>query len=303
MPEVTRRRNGELLRGLFQILLEHPEGLPARDALAKLRTRVEPTEYEKGRFESGVPRFDQIVRFATVDASKAGWLLKQKGQWAVTDQGRAALAQIPDPEAFYRRAAVLYREWRKRTPDVSPEGEPGPAGSEAELEVEVEKAPGITLEQAQEQARAEVEQYLRAMPPYEFQDLVASLLQAMGYHVSWVAPPGKDGGIDILACGDPLGTRPPRIKVQVKRVGQNVTVDGLRAFMALLGDDEVGLFVTTSGFTKDAQDEARTQARRKVTLVDLKRFFDLWIEHLDRLDEEARRRFPLEPIYFLAPET
>ena len=73
--------------------------------------------------------------------------------------------------------------------------------------------------------------------------------------------------------------------------------------MALLGNDDVGLFVTTGGFTKDAQEEARTQEKRKVTLVDLERFFDLWVEHYDRLDEVARRRFPLQPIYFLAPGT
>jgi hypothetical protein len=28
--------------------------------------------------------------------------------------------------------------------------------------------------------------------------------------------------------------------------------------MALLADDDVGLFVTTAGFTKDAEDEANT---------------------------------------------
>ena len=43
------------------------------------------------------------------------------------------------------------------------------------------------------------------MPPYQFQDLVAALLRAMGYHVAWVAPPGKDGGTDIVAYTDPLG--------------------------------------------------------------------------------------------------
>ena len=71
--------------------------------------------------------------------------------------------------------------------------------------------------------------------------------------------------------------------------------------MALLGDDDVGLFVTTSGFTKDAQDEARTQQTRKVTLVNLEQFFDLWVEYYPKLDDAARRRFPLQPIYFLAP--
>jgi restriction system protein len=299
MAEVNARRNGELLRGLFHILMQHPEGMPAREALTKLRTQVQPTPWENGRFQAGGLRFDSIVRFATVDASKAGWMLKQKGQWTLTEPGREAFSKLPDPEAFFRRAKELYREWRDRTPKVSSDEQT----ESGEAEAEVEKAPEIIFEQAEEQAWNEVEQYLRAMPPYEFQELVASLLRAMGYHVSWVSPPGKDGGIDILAWGDPLGTRPPRIKVQVKRVGQNVSVDVLRSFMAVLGDDDVGLFVTTSSFTKDAIEEARTQAKRKVTLVDLERFFDLWVEHYDRLDDVARSRFPLQPVYFLAPGT
>ncbi len=73
--------------------------------------------------------------------------------------------------------------------------------------------------------------------------------------------------------------------------------------MAVLGEDDVGLFVTTAGFTKDAQDEARTQEKRKVTLVDLEKLFDLWVEHYAKLDDVARRRLPLQPIHFLAPES
>lgn len=125
----------------------------------------------------------------------------------------------------------------------------------------------------------------------------------MGYHVSWIAPPGKDGGIDILASIDPLGTRPPRIKVQVKRQIDAVRVDGLRSFMAVLSDDDVGLFVCTGGFTKDAQEEARTQEKRKITLIDLETLFNLWVEYYGKLSDEARKRLPLRPIYFLAPES
>ena len=50
-----------------------------------------------------------------------------------------------------------------------------------------------------EPAWAEISAHLRAMSPYEFQDLVAALVEAMGYHVAWVAPPGPDRGIDIIA--------------------------------------------------------------------------------------------------------
>src|SRR3990172_5782550 len=96
----------------------------------------------------------------------------------------------------------------------------------------------------------------------------------VGYHVAWIAPPGRDGGIDILAFSDPLGARPPRIKVQVKRQQSAIPVEGLRSFLALLGDEDVGI-VNTGGFTKDAQEAARTQEKRRVTLVDLERLFDL----------------------------
>jgi restriction system protein len=209
MPEITRRRTGEFLRKLFQILLPHTEGLQARDALAALANSVEMTEYEKGNYPSGSRRFEKIVRFATVDCVKAGWLAKSKGHWLVTDEGKAALKKFPDPEDFYREAVRLYHQWKNAQEPADTEGEPEaaePAG---------EKTASITFEEAEEQAWAEIEAYLTGMNPYEFQDLVAALLRGMGYHVSWVAPPGKDAGIDILAWSDPLGTRPPRIKVQV----------------------------------------------------------------------------------------
>ena len=296
LPEITRRRTGELLRKLFEILLEHPEGMQASLAMQELASRVVLSEYEKGEYESGGRRFDKVVRFATVDTVKAGWLTKTKGLWSVTEEGRKAFKTFPDPEAFGRRALQLYNEWRKSQPvtgSVEPE-DPGDSSSE--------KVVSVTFEEAEEQAWAEVSTYLQKMPPYEFQELVGALLRAMGYYVAWIAPPGKDGGTDIIAWSDPLGTRAPRIKVQVKRQDQKVSVDGLRSFMAVLGEEDVGLFVSLGGFTKDAQDEARSQQKRKITLVDLERLFDLWLEFYDKIKEKERRLLPLRPIHFLAPE-
>ncbi len=213
----------------------------------------------------------------------------------VTDAGRKAFKDLTDPETFYKKAVQLYHQWKLSRPAGEPEGK-DPAADPASA-----KAATVTFELAEEQAWREIQEYLRGMPPYDFQDLVADLLRAMGYHVAWVSPPGKDGGIDILAWGDPLGTRLPRIKVQVKRVQQKVNVEGLRSFMALLGEDDVGIFVTTGEFTKDAEDEARTQEKRKVTLIDLVRLFELWVKHYGNLSDTARSRLPLQPLYFLAP--
>jgi restriction system protein len=296
MAEVTIQRQGELGRKLFEILVVHPEGMCAQDALQQLRSQIELTAHENGGYESGSLRFDKIVRLATIDYVKAGWMIKAMGQWSVTATGIEAYAKYQSPEIFHRNAAKVYQEWRASRPDAE-------TTVSSDEEDATEMVAAITFEQAEEQAWGEIEQYLKGMNPYEFQKLFAGLLRAMGYHVSWVAPPGKDGGIDILAWNDPLGTRPPRIKVQVKREKNAIKVGDLRSFMALLGDDDVGIFVNVGGFTKDTEEEARTQQNRKIILVALDRLYELWVEHYSELDQEARDRLPLKPIYFLAPET
>src|ERR1017187_1507946 len=144
MADVTRRRTGELLRKLFEILLQTPEGMQAREALAALAKAIPLSEYEKGTYESGGRRLEKIVRFATVDAVKAGWLQKNKGQWTITEAGREAYKTLADPEAFYRRAVKLYNEWKATQPEEGPEGadEPGDDGG---------KTASITFEEAEEQ--------------------------------------------------------------------------------------------------------------------------------------------------------
>lgn len=295
MAEVTKKRTGEFMRALFTILLAEPEGLPARTALERLRSKMTLSPYEAGDYESGGNRFEKIVRFATVDCVKAGWLLKSDGVWSVTEAGAQAYQSLSDPEAFYRQACKLYKVWRANQITSEPDTDEEPEDPVSQ------KALAVTFEQASETANAEIAQRLATMPPYDFQKLVAGLLKAMGYHIAWDAPPGKDGGIDILAWSDPLGTQTPRLKVQVKRQQATVAVDGLRAFLAVLGDGDVGLFVALGGFTRDAESEARLHQSRRLTLIDMRRFLELWIEHYPKLGDEVRQKLPLRPIYFLAP--
>lgn len=170
------------------------------------------------------------------------------------------------------------------------------APDEAE-EQESERA--LTVEKAEETAWSEVRQYLAEMDPYDFQHLVAGLLRGMGYDVDYVAPPGKDRGVDIIAQPDPLGTRGPRIKVQVKREQGKTDAQTLRAFMSVLKENDVGAFVTLGGFTSDAEAEARSEARR-ITLIGPNRLFELWIAHYESIPEEDKLRLPIKRIPFLA---
>lgn len=293
MSEITRQRTGELVRGVFKILLPHPDGIKAKDVLAKLTTVVPPSPFEQTDYPKspGVRRYEFIVRFATIAPVKAGWLVKDKGVWSLTDAGRKAYEQFPDPENFRRESSRLYQQWDAQRPQ--PE-------EVSDVEETQETRAETTLEEAQESSWAQIESYLTGMNPYDFQKIVAGLLWGMGYHVGWVAPPGPDGGVDVIAQSDPLGISGPRIKVQVKRSGR-MSVGEIRSFLSVLSDGDVGLFVSTGGFTKDAEDLVRNQERRRTMLVDISKFMDLWIEHYEKVPEEFRRLLPIRPVWFLAP--
>jgi restriction system protein len=292
MAETNHQRLGEHLIKLFTILKKHPEGLQAGQALGQLALMTTLSPYEEGEYASGTRRFEKIIRFATVGATKAGWLLKNKGIWSLTDAGLKALQDHRDPEKFYNEMVRLYYAWRKSQPAKEiPAEKDDLAGEEAT----------VTFEQAQEQAWGEIETYLGNMPPYEFQDLVADLVKATGYHITWVAPPGKDGGVDIIAHPDALGVQSPRMKVQVKRLADRLPIEPVRAFAATLKNEEVGLLVCLGGFTRDAEEYARLHSNSQMNIIDLQRLVELWAKYYDKLDDQARRRFSLTPIYFLTP--
>src|SRR5919201_6795659 len=111
MAEITRKRQGKLLRGVFEVLRDKPDGLPASQVLKLVEERVPPTPFEQSTYPSrpNVRRYGKIVRFATIASVKAGWLVKNKGHWSLTEEGRAAYAAFPDPEALLRESNRLYR--------------------------------------------------------------------------------------------------------------------------------------------------------------------------------------------------
>ncbi|MGH3055971.1 MAG: Mrr restriction system protein, partial [Gaiellaceae bacterium] len=163
------------MRGVLGVLIEHPDGLAASEVLKAVEQRVPPTPHEQGYFEKnpGDRRYEKTVRFATIGPVKAGWLVKDKGQWSITDEGRTAYSSFTDPEALEREWSKAYKAWKKAQPE-------GPASDEEDDETSDVTATA-TLEEAEEAAWREIREYLGQMPPYDFQDLVAALLRAMGY--------------------------------------------------------------------------------------------------------------------------
>ena len=135
---------------------------------------------------------------------------------------------------------------------------------------------------------------ISGIDPYDFQDLVGGLLQAMGYRTR-VSDPGPDHGVDIFAHPDAFGFETPRIKVQVKHRSSTAGGPDIRNLIGTLGEGEKGLFVSTGGFTSEAKIEARRNPR--VTLVDSDELVKLLIEYYDNLSPDYRAIVPLRRIW------
>ncbi len=69
----------------------------------------------------------------------------------------------------------------------------------------------------------------------------------------------------------------------------------------LLKAGDVGVFVSTGGFTPDAKALIRN-APTHVELIDFERFIALWKENYSKLSDEDKNLLPLQPIYFLSPQ-
>jgi len=105
-----------------------------------------------------------------------------------------------------------------------------------------------------------------------------------------------------VAYQDPLGTTVPRIKIQIKHRESLASVKEIRELMGiLLKDGDVGIFVSTNGFTADAKATARS-SHVHVELIDVERFVSLWQEFYQKLTDEDKAKLPLRAVYFLAPE-
>ena len=280
MDEITPPRMGEFLRILFIRLWNERAGLPAADLLVQIPQSTPLSEFEKGCIpDTHIPRYERAIRLATIPLEKTGWLVKSKGRWYLTDEGKQACSGFPSAEAFYQEAARLFDEWRHSRSILA-----------------------LVTEEAEEKAWEQIRGYLQEMKPYEFQTLVGELLVAMGYYMTWAAPPGKDRGfVSFIVHTDSLGLSLPRIKVHVLHTGQLVLLEGLKAFMSVLAADDAGIFVSSGGFSTNVIEEVQTQKNNRITLIDLEAFFDLWVEYYEKLAPEARARFPLKPIHFLSP--
>lgn len=290
-PSPTVQVSMKVLYAAFEILRERGGEVKGREIVAEVPKRVALDDWATERYESGYIRWQTFLQYYSSDCVKAGFLRKKSGTWFLTAEGEKAMAL--GEERFFQAAVAAYRKWdaeRKQMPEPAngEEETPTPAGLLA------------TMDQIETLANESIERHIRGKNPYEFQDLVAALLRGMGYFTPFVAPRGKDGGVDIVAYRDALGTMSPHIKVQVKHRQSPASVEEIRQLMGLLQrDGDVGIFISTGGFTSDARSLAQG-GHVHVELIDLTRFIELWQGNYSKLSDKDKVLMPLVPVHFLA---
>lgn len=265
--------------------------ISVKDLYPFVEANVKLTDWEKepaGKMK--YIRWTNNFQFYSIDYQKAGFIIKKNGYWYITPEGEEALKK--SPEEVMTIANKAYHEWKALNPK-----------NDHNDEEPTDDAPSndiaIKLEQLESDARDDIKTYIAAKDPYQFQEMVAALLRAMGYHTPFIAPKGKDGGIDIIAYVDPLGAQTPRIKVQVKhRPEASIGASDIRALLGILRTGDIALFVTSGSFSPDAKSTS-TSSREFIRLIDGNDFIDMWQEYYDKMSDEDKNKLPLKRIAFL----
>jgi restriction system protein len=279
------------LYAVMKEMIRRGGSIPAKEIYPWVNDHVELTAWEKEPAgKMGYIRWTNSFQFYSIDYQKAGFIIKKNGTWYITPEGEKALKK--NPEEVMNIANAAYHEWRRLNPkDDNPTEEP--------TDETVEKDNAVNLDLLESDARDGIKKYIISKSPYEFQDLVAALLRAMGYHTPFVAPKGKDGGIDIIAYLDPLGAQTPRIKVQVKHKPETaIGASDVRALSGVLKTGDIALFVTSGTYSTDARNAASGNDKF-IRLIDGDDFIEMWQEYYDKMSDDDKNMLPLKRISFL----
>lgn len=111
MNPVPQVRRGLLTRTLFEMLRDAGEPVAPREALARVKSRVQPNQRELSLNDSGFPRFETYLRWASSWSSAIGWMAK-RGGWSITEAGVEAIDEFPG-DGLALELNRRYRQQRK----------------------------------------------------------------------------------------------------------------------------------------------------------------------------------------------
>lgn len=279
----------KFIEPILRFLAAHPDGALARDA------------HEAAADMLGIATEDKLVLLPSgtqpIYKNRAGWAhdrLKRaglsssprRGFWQLTDQGKAFVVDHSSPLSLgeVEQLAIGFMDVRLR-PVAAGESLASPELTQPPAVASAVASPDDRLGQALAELRhsvaAEVLESLATVSPSYFESIVLDVLHRMGYGASRsdlqrVGGSG-DGGIDGIISLDKLGLE--KVYVQAKRWQNTVGRPEIQAFYGALAGQRAnkGVFITTSGYTTQAIEFARSVER--IVLVDGPKLAELMIDH------------------------
>jgi restriction system protein len=229
------------------------------------------------------PTFNNRVGWASFYMKEAGLIEKpQRGYLKITDRGLSALKEKPEKinSKFLERYPefVAFREKSSK----SVKSKPQVVAEEAD-----EQTPIEAIESAYQTVRnslvVELLQQIKACSPEFFERLVVDVLVKMAYggtrkDAGKAIGKSGDEGIDGIINEDRLGL--DVIYIQAKRWEGTVSRPEIQKFVGALQGQKArkGIFITTSAFSKQAQDYA-SMIENNVVLIDGESLANLMIDH------------------------
>lgn len=217
---------------------------------------------------------------------KAAGLLESptRGMVRITDLGLKALAQKPAAIniKFLKQYPAYCIFSGKSQPQESPSSPPVTAIPEEEQRTPLEIM-GSAFHTLSQTTADDLLTRLKTCSPAFFERIVVKLLMAMGYGgiagEGTVTGKSGDGGIDGVIKQDKLGL--DVVCIQAKRWDGPVGRPVIQSFAGSMDlyRAKKGVLLTTSIFTKDAQDFVNRIEGKKVVLIDGEQLAELMIEH------------------------
>lgn len=273
---------------ILRHLAAQTEPVPARDVHeAAARTLRLSEEDMSITVPSGQLAYKNRAGWAHDRLKRAGYSRSVRhGMWELTESGRQFAAQHPSPIPPELIADVGRENLFVKLSELggSQPGSEGVAPSAISGEVSTQ-SPDDRLESAvgeiREAVGSELLDLLMRTTPRYFETVVLDLLHKLGYGASRddlrrVGGSG-DAGIDGVISLDKLGLE--KVYVQAKRWSGPVGRPEVQGFYGALAGQRAqkGVFLTTSSFSAQARDFARSVER--IILVDGRRLVELMMDH------------------------
>ena len=242
------------------------------------------------------------INWARTYLDRAGLIrTPARGQYQITEEGKRVLAANVPIDLNYLDRYEAFRKFHSANAASTSRTKQ----AEMTQKEEEEKTPTEIMDMAFEKVNAslasELMDMVMGLEPTEFETLVVKLLLKMGYgygidDAGRVTRATGDGGIDGIIKEDQLGFNNIYIQAKKWSADHKVSRPEVQKFAGALQGEKAtkGLFITTTEFTKDAQEFAANLLGSNIVLIDGTQLTKLMIKY--NLGVAVERTFEVKRI-------